>query len=211
MARLPNGILGGLVGTIGPVVGSSLNGVPYLKSRYAKRKVTNHPNEIANRKKFAAAHAFLHPLLEVVREGFRVEGRSQGFTAAKSWLLKNGFEGVGDNLHINPALVKLSIGDLHLPTNITAKITEQSILEFSWDAVPETNKDATDQAVLVAYSLEQPEPIFNLTGAFRCSGVDRLTFKLEDSATYHVYIWFVSADRSRRSESMYLGSLNAGK
>ena len=72
MAQFPNGILGGLVGTIGPLIGSSINGVHYLKSRYKKRKATNHPNEIANRKKFAAAHAFLHPLLEVVREGFRV-------------------------------------------------------------------------------------------------------------------------------------------
>ena len=95
MARLLNGIMGGLSGTIGPVIGSSINGVPYLKSRYKNRKATNHPMEIANRKKFAAAHAFLKPLLEIVREGFRVEGRSQGFTAAKSWVLKNVFEGRG--------------------------------------------------------------------------------------------------------------------
>ena len=73
MARFPNGILGGLVGTIGPVIGSSLNGVPYLKSRYAKRKVTNHPNEIANRKKFAAARAKV----------FRVSGEAAAFPGAR--------------------------------------------------------------------------------------------------------------------------------
>jgi hypothetical protein len=211
MARFPNGILGGLAGTIGPIIGSSRNGVPYLKSRYAKRKATNHPNEIANRQKFAAAHAFLHPLLKVVREGFRTEGKSQGFTAAKSWLLKNAFEGEWDNLHINPALVKLSMGDLHLPTNITVKMTEPFIFEFSWDPSPPKDNDAKDQAVLVAYSIEKAHPIYTMAGAFRYSGVDRLQVDLKDAATYHLYIWFVSADRTRRSESMYLGSWDLGK
>jgi len=206
MARLLNGIMGGLSGTIGPVIGSSRNGVPYLKSCYNKRKATNHPMEIANRKKFADAHAFLHPLLEVVREGFRVEGRSQGFTAAKSWVLKNAFEKQGDNFNLNPALVKLSIGDLHLPTNITVNSPEPFIFEFNWDASPANRNDSKDQAVLIAYPIEKAKPIFTLAGAFRCSGTDRLQVKLGDATTYHLYIWFVSADRSRRSESLYLGS-----
>ena len=210
MARFSNGILGGLTGTIGPVIGSSINGVPYLKSRYAKRKVTNHPMEIANRRKFAAAHAFLYPLLDVVREGFRVDGKSRGFVTAKSWLLKNAFEGDWDNFQINPALVKLSIGDLPLPSNITVKTPDPFIFEFSWDPLPVKDPNAKDQAVLIAYSIDKAHVESNMLGAFRSSGKDFLQIELKEAATYHLYIWFVSADRSRRSESLYLGSLDAG-
>ncbi len=63
--------------------------------------------ELLNRKKFAAAQAWLAPILDFVREGFRgYSKRSQGFVAAKSWLLKNGFTGQGEDLHIDPALSK---------------------------------------------------------------------------------------------------------
>ncbi len=79
-------------GRSGTVVGSSRNGIPYLKAKSKGRTPTVSDRELFNRKKFAAAQAWLKPLLNFVREGFRgYSQRSHGFIAAKSWLLKNAF------------------------------------------------------------------------------------------------------------------------
>src|SRR6185369_13168731 len=95
MARLISGINGPFVGKVGSVVGSSWNGIPYMKKKYAKRTKNITVEEKQNRSKFAMAHFWLQPLLEFVREGFKdFSPRSRGFNAAKAHLLKNAFEGI---------------------------------------------------------------------------------------------------------------------
>ena len=90
MAKLPSGILGPLVGQIGPIVGSSRNGVPYAKGAYKSRTKNVSNAELANRKKFKVAQEFLKPILYFVRTGWAgYSETSYGFIAAKSHLLKN--------------------------------------------------------------------------------------------------------------------------
>ena len=92
MGRLVSGINGPIIGKVGTVIGSSRNGIHYVKGPYKKRTLTVSAKELDNRKKFAAAQAWLAPLVDFVREGFRgYSQRSQGFIAAKSWLLEKRF------------------------------------------------------------------------------------------------------------------------
>ena len=134
MGRLISGLNGPIQGKVGTVIGSSRNGIPYIKGPYQKRTSRVSKKELANRKKFAAAQAWLAPLLDFVREGFRgFSQRSQGFIAAKSWLLKNAFVKDGDRLRIDPALVKVSSGDLRNPENIAVSLTETWDLKFTWN------------------------------------------------------------------------------
>src|SRR5690242_11507600 len=121
MATYTNGITGDFSGKVGTVIGSSWKGKPYMKSLHKKRTIPAHKMEQLNRNKFAMAHQWLQPITFFVRAGFKgYTDTVEGFLAAKSYLLKNAFEGVGDELVINPALMKVSYGDLPLPTNITA-------------------------------------------------------------------------------------------
>src|SRR5580765_2844651 len=108
MGTLINGINGPIRGKVGTAIGSSRNGIPYVKGPYSSRTKTVSERELANRKKFAAAQAWLQPLLYFVQVGFRgYSQRSHGFIAAKSWLLKNAFETTESGLIINPALAKV--------------------------------------------------------------------------------------------------------
>jgi hypothetical protein len=85
MGRLISGINGPIQGKIGTVIGSSRNGVPYVKGPYKNRTLKVSVKELANRKKFAAAQYWLSPILNFVHEGFKgFSQRSQGFVAAKS-------------------------------------------------------------------------------------------------------------------------------
>jgi hypothetical protein len=207
MGRLINGINGPIQGKIGSVSGSSRNGVFYVKGPYKKRTPTVSAKELANREKFAAAQAWLSPILEFVRDGFRgFSQRSQGFISAKSWLLRNAFVKDDSGLRIDPALVKVSSGDLPLPENLVVALTENGDLKFNWVPGPVLWIGAgSDQIMMLAYDVEKSVVYYNTTGQFRSTGQDILPLEGAKGKNFHVYAAFSAADRSRQSESVYLG------
>ena len=205
MGRLLGGVNGQIQGKVGTVIGSSRNGVPYVKGPYKNRTQTVSEKELLNRKKFATAQAWLSPILEFVRVGFRgYSQRSQGFIAAKSWLLKNSFTGPEEDLRIDPALVKVSSGDLPNPENITVEFTETRNLKFTWNPVYVDLRDK-DQIMMLAYDIQNAHAVFITTGQLRSTGFDILDMHGSRDRNYHVYAAFNAADRSRQSDSIYLG------
>lgn len=194
------------MGGVGPIVGSSWYGIPYIKSRYKDRTTDISEDEKNNRNKFAMAHFWLQPLLDFVREGFKNYSlKSRGFNAAKSYLLRNAVEGKQPNISINPALVKVSVGKLPLPADIAVGKTGEGEITFTWN--PQSIKDVSDfdQVMVLAYEVETGDASFRITGQFRNVGVEKLE-KLTGKA-YHCYLAFTAADRSMQSDSVYLGKI----
>src|ERR1700682_3994600 len=205
MGRLLGGVNGQIQGKVGTMIGSSRNGIPYVKGPYKNRTPTVSTKELLNRKKFAAAQAWLSPILKFVRVGFRgYSQRSQGFVAAKYWLLKNGFTGQGEDLRIDPALVKVSSGDLPNPQDIAVAFTETGNLKFTWNPAHVELQDS-DQIMMLAYDVERAFAFLNTTGQLRSTGVDILKMDQTNGKNFHVYAAFNAADRSRQSDSVYLG------
>jgi hypothetical protein len=214
MGKFITGINGPIVGKVGTVVGSSRNGVPYLKGPYKKRTKRISAKEKLNRIKFAKAQAWLQPLLDIVRVGFKgYSERSEGFVAAKSHLLRNAFEGPADNRVINPALVRISHGDLPLPADITVAKTSSNLLKFTWDPKAPDGASRYDQVLLLAYEKDKPlgKPVCcKITGQFRETGSDTLKlYPKSGGSTYYIYLAFIADDRSRQSDSVYLGAIDA--
>jgi hypothetical protein len=206
MARLTAGIHGPLIGTIGNVVASSRNGVPYIKSAYKSRTKSVSDRELANRKKFKVAQHWLQPLTWFVRAGFNgYSERSYGFVAAKSYLLKHAMEVDNNNNPIvNPALVKVSYGELLLPESITVANVDNKQVEFSWHHKMYSGY-LYDQAMMLAYNIEKRKAQSITTGPFRKEGKGLLP--ITENGTYHLYLAFVASDRSKQSDSIYLGEL----
>jgi hypothetical protein len=151
------------------------------------------------------AQKWLAPLVNFVRVGFRgYSQRAQGFVVAKSWLLKNAFTVAGETLRIDPALVKVSSGDLPNPKTITVSQTEKGDLQFTWDTADD-GSGVCDQIMMLAYDLKRAHAQFKTTGQFRNKGVDILHLDRTHGQNFHVYAAFNAADRSRQSESIYLG------
>jgi len=206
MARLISGINGPFIGKVGTVVGSSWLGIPYMKAK-GKRTKKASEEEQQNRSKFAMAHFWLKPLLDFVREGFKnYSPRSRGFNAAKSNLLKNAFEGKQPDISINPALVKLSAGDLPLSNNITAQKSGPGNITFTWDKADVDKASRYDQVMVVAYSINDRKAHYTITGQFRNTGAHKMGVYSEK--TYHLWLAFTAADRSRQSDSVYLGEIS---
>lgn len=205
MGRLLGGVNGQIQGKVGTMIGSSRNGIPYVKGPYKNRTPTVSAKELLNRKKFATAQAWLAPILDFVRVGFKgYSQRLQGFIAAKSWLLKNSFTGQGEDLRIDPALVKVSSGDLPNPGNIAVEFTDTGNLKFTWNPVYVDLRDK-DQIMMLAYDVERSHALFITTGQLRSTGFDILDMSQPSDRNYHVYAAFIAADRSRQSDSVYLG------
>lgn len=128
MAKYIDGITGAFLGKVGPVVGSSRNGIPYMKSRGNARTSAATGSELENRKKFSAAHAW-KPLLPLLRVGFSGYSKTAyGYNAAKSYVLKHAME----HGRVLPELVKISYGDLMTAPDLSVILTDDGKLRFSW-------------------------------------------------------------------------------
>jgi len=209
MAKLINGINGDIRGTVGSVVGSSWKGEPHIKKKYKNRTKKITPKEKGNRNKFADSQFWLKPLLDFVRVGFKgYTKRVEGFSAAKSYLSRNAFEGEQPHVRINPALVKVSFGDLPLSNDLAVALTAPGQLTFTWDPAMVNDTAPEDQVMMLAYNIEDKKAYYTTTGQFRSTGAD--TLQITDTTqkrTYHLYMAFNGYDRMRRSDSVYLGAM----
>ena len=208
MALLSNSIYGPVSGKLGPVIGATWKGQPYLRIRPRKRGKKRGVKEKQNQNKFSQAHYWLQPMLPFVRIGFqRYSPTVEGFNAAKSFCLKHAFTGEAAEQKIDPSRVQLSYGNLPLPSTIEMKRSGDYSLEFSWDKKSDGGNNY-DQAMLVAYDFETGQKAMQLTGQFRLSGADKLELPQIKKQNYHVYIAFIAHDRSRQSMSLYLGKIS---
>jgi len=210
MGRLLNGILGPFTGTVATVIGSSRRGIPYMKGRHRARKKNVSEKELQNRHKFAVAQAWLKPLVDVVRLGFKnYSTKSQGFVSAKSYLYKHALKEDGGIVIIDPSLMKVSYGSLPISENAEVSVTGSYELTFTWDADSLPAEFKMDQVLMAAYDIADGRVSSALTSQFRSVGKDKLVLHQEHKpgAVLHIYFAFIAADRSRQSDSVYLGEV----
>ncbi|WP_411273391.1 DUF6266 family protein [Daejeonella sp.] len=210
MGKLINGINGPFIGKVGTVIGSSRRGVPYMKGPYKTRKTDISEKELRNRDKFAFAQAWLKPLLEVVRLGFKnYSVKSQGFVSAKSYLYKHALKLEGDTHSIDPSLMRISFGNLPISKNAAVGVTNPYELTFTWEPETSGSDYVKDQVLMVAYNIRDMHVSYVLQGQFRSVGKDilPLSHDYKPGTVVHVYIAFIAADRSRQSDSLYLGEV----
>ncbi len=202
MARLANGINGPIIGKVGTVTGSHRNGKGYIKGNNIRRAPQT-PKELVAKERFATAHRFLSPMLDYLREGFRHQAK-KGYNGAKSYTLLNAMEGEPMESYVNPALVKVSLGELPLSIDMAVK-SENDQLIFTWNTETPEGASAYDQLMPMAYHPDKERPRIkeNINSALRKSGTDSLV--VARGFAYHVYVAFTAADRSQNSTSLYLG------
>ena len=209
MAKFNQGINGPFQGKVGTVIGASWKGIPYMRSLPKKRTSDPTPGELLNRKKWALSQHWLQPVQEFVRIGFKgYSPKSEGFVAAKSYLLKNAVVVAGENITIDPARVKLSWGDLPLPENLQMTRLEGKLVKFTWDPqfLDEVSHEG-DQIMMLAYNIEKDRAVDNIYGRTREHGADSLNIDTSKTGTFHIYVAFIAHDRSRQSESVYMGTV----
>jgi hypothetical protein len=210
MARLTNGIFGGLTGKAGDFEGYIRNGVPYIRAK--RRKTKNAPTVGIKKTRHAMAvvNRFVGSMTEFVRVGFELTARGQTFSAnnaAKSYQLLHALTGEYPDLAIDYAKVRVTQGSLPMPENLFA-VRFTDAISFNWDV--DSNAKAIlsrSQTMLLAHCPVLNRCVFQIGGAARYRGSDLLDLPGEfQPHELQVYAGFVTDDHQQISNSVWLGA-----
>jgi len=205
MAKNINALWGAISGKIGNLVWYIRHGIQYIRIKPAKYHDKKSPEQLAQRKRMAACQALYHTYKDTI---FRPiwNKKAVGKSGYNLFLHFNTmmFDGKGniadyDNL-------KIAIGDLPLPTNITASITDEgkSGIGINWtDNSDECLASPTDILRIVVICRKNRAKLDKLLAQRQDEqAIIQLPFIPDD--TVHLYVFFQNIDKSAYSDSIHV-------
>ena len=211
MTKIKEGILGPGSGKIGPVVAGTWKGIPYLRlTPKIKKNRKRSQGQIENQEKFDYVNQLLVPFHPYVTIGFKHEAeRKTEISAAFSVNFHHAIVGVFPNLSIDYSKLVLSVGKLPGLTGVIMERVDPDILKLSWPKIDSKYAIFNDQVILVAYCPELKKVDGFVGGVKRTE--KECTLKLEPKMrgkVIEVYVFVMSIDQKKISNSQYLGSMN---
>lgn len=221
MARMKFGILGPIIGKLANLVAYLRFGQPIIRSK-PKKPTKKKPRSDAQKAvnlKFLMVKRFIASINEFINVGYKfdVDGTTRiPENGATSYLLKEAVIGVYPDLKLDFSKVMVSRGKLPAPTNVVVKL-EGNILKFTWDVDSNCSYPLNrDQVMLLAYKPANQAADYLLSGARRIDGAEELEVNLQPTTDINfvkdeyieTYIAFISDDRKRISDSVYVGQVS---
>jgi len=135
-----------------------------------------------------------------------------GFNGAKSYMHAHALIEEGGSKVIDPSKVLISQGHLPLGEGFEMHFDEEAFeVTVRWNPkTPNGGAASNDKLMLAVYDAEGGEVFGEVYGVSRKKGMERVELPSGLIATYHVYVAFVAADGSSRSDSLYLGAIRVG-
>ena len=209
MGKLKKGILGGFSGKVGNVVGASWKGIDYIRSLPTTVRNPRTKGQVSQRTKFSVTMDFLKPLTPVIRQGFSADasGKITAMNAAMSYNLMNAITGEFPDLVIDYERAVIARGSLYGSDSAAASAAAGEVA-FDWDLVAANDAGMNDSVVLVAYNADKKDCVYNDSLGKRMEGYGSLAVPATLAGDIvHTYIFFISEDGKRNSNSIYTGSV----
>lgn len=205
MGKLANGIFGGVNGKVGNLIGYNLNGQQVVRTIGINNKPLSE-KQLNNRLQMKVIMQFFHQMDTLIRTGFSPKAKNTTknyHNLAIAYNKPNALTGFYPNVAIDFSKIIISVGELEQPKIIKATLTDNQV-EFTWESTKNT-----DQVVLLAYAPATKQMVFEASGAKRAIGKEILNLKPGmENVTLALYISFVSNDRLKVANSLYLGTLS---
>ncbi|AOM78484.1 GNAT family N-acetyltransferase [Pedobacter steynii] len=216
MGKLINGLFGGFHGRIGNLVGYTLKGKHIIRKIGISTKPLT-PARKANCQKMKVVNEILSPSLPVIRAGFRlaIVGTDKSeYNEAVSYNKLNALQGEYPNISLDYTKVLVSMGDLPMAVNpAISQNADGNEIEFNWEIPADLSYQYdNDRAMLMIYFPALKVSCYHLIGSKRAEGKD--TIRIDGAHAgerMEAYISFIKDDGKQVSNSVYAGSLNAGK
>ena len=208
MARLRQGILGPVSGSVGTIVGANWKDIDYIRSKSSRPKGDLTPDQLDNQYKFSAVINFVSTMTELLQQTFSkyAVGMSKS-NAAFSYNYLNALTGSSPDYSIDYAKALVSRGDLMNAAGITATITNKAV-HFTWtDNTGLGMAAATDKAILVAFCKNYNLTIYSIGSATRSTKAAVLDVSNFNGFAVETWIAFLSEDGLMASNSIYTGEL----
>jgi hypothetical protein len=209
MGTYRKGILGSFSGKVGTVVGSSWNGIDYMRS--LPRPSSKQPTDLQliQRAKMGLAAGFLRPISPLVNIGYKSLAIKQtGFNVATAQVIAEGISGVYPDLVIDYPNVLISKGTLTGAWNPVLSSAAGN-LNIAWqDNSGSGTAKPTDTLVILVYNEVQSQYVYTLAGDMRSALSDSLDLPA-DFVGDQVQVWvaFYAADKKSISTSLYAGQV----
>jgi hypothetical protein len=172
MARMNQGILGGLSGKVGNVVGGTWKGISYLRALPASVKDAKSIKQRTSRLKMHLVVQFLQTCTDFIRIGFKGYAiKMSAFNAATSYNYYNGIAGEYPDLVYDYAGFLVSRGKLTAVNDATCFASAALRISVSWgDNTGDGNARSTDTAMMLVFNPEKTRSVYLLQGAIRSDG-----------------------------------------
>ncbi len=208
MAKYKEGVLGGITGTIGPVVGATWKDIRYLRSR--RKRVKQKPTlaQQVQQAKFSLVSKFVHSISELLKYCYPATPEMTGINSAFSWIYKNALEGSYPGIQLVGSKILVSRGEMHNAVGPAVTNIGNGMLQFSWtDNTDGLMAREDDRSVLLAHCPGLQQSIYTLDGATRRAGAAQLNAMEFKGIDVDTWICFLSADREQVATSIYTGRL----
>lgn len=209
MARMPNGILGGLVGSVGPVNGFLRLGVPILRKKPRRNSYKLTPKREAQQRKMQVVLPFIKAF---TRTGFfaksfpRNGGTKTGYNLAVSTNMSLAVTGSFPDIELAYPLVLISRGSLPKAAEAEVVVSSRGDLEFYWEDNSGVGKaKATDKVLLVAYCPEKAAVICSAQAGVRGDGSATLAIHKWKGRQVETWMGFINEEETDAADSVYTG------
>ncbi len=206
MAKIAQGVYGGVSGKLGNTVGASWKGIHYLRIMPASVANPNTPKQQDQRSKFLITLKFLQPLYEAVNLGFKDYAvKMSAFNSAFSYTIQNAISGSFPDYGIHYPSVLMSRGKLKKAESPVASSETPGTVEFAWDDNSDSgNALPTDKALIAIFNPAKNEAVVvnNATRAQLGQTVNVPAYFMADDV--HCWVAFISDD-GLVSDSTYAG------
>jgi len=210
MGRIRKGILGGFRGTTGPVVGSFWRRMAVMRSK--PRKIAKHKKKLLllQQSKLSSMSTFLTMRKELIEVGFKKKGsKKTPMNLAMEYNIAHAFSETSGVLAIDYSKIRLCKGNRERAWSEQIFFEPGCKVSITWD-VPELLNHkliGNDTAHIVFHNAEDwymsPRTVLGIRSE------KSVLKQLPASITGHVihaWIYFVSPDGTKISDSDYIGS-----
>lgn len=216
MAIIKQGILGGFNGKVGTVIGTTWKGRSVIRA--IAQHVHNPRTEAqqAARARLALVSGFVSAVYTFVNEGFHTLADREAITSGNVAVRQNlaqAVSGSGTSVTLDYSRALLSMGSLlNVETpSVTAAAAGHSV-NVSWtnNAGVDTDVLDDDQVLLCLYNPSRQASTYDMSSATRVDQAAVVTYPaLWAGDTLYLYLSTQSADKSRISNSVMVGSVVA--
>ena len=209
MAKLPDGIFGGIRGRIGNIVGVKRNGEFHIRSVPSAPKNPKTEKQQRNRNMFGAASSLTARLAPFIKTSFSTVDDKTWRGACISYNMKSAIvpSEDGDGFEIDFSNVIVSAGVLKQASNPVAERDEDGNIRVTWtDNSGDGNAMGSDRVLMLALNSDNYALFSVLKGVHRKDEVATIELpKSFQTRPMHIYLSLISADEAIASNSDYLG------
>lgn len=209
MGKITNGVLGHVVGQVGPVTTYIRNGENIVRAARTRGDGKATPARNAQREKIKVCNDFTRAFSGT---GFfnktfpAYNTGSTGYNRATGAIMNLAITGNFPDTRLDYREVLVSKGPLPGPVNPIATADSESNIIFSWaDNSGKGTAKADDVVILVAYFPELKQAAFSIGSAMRSTCNSVLKTGIFEGFAAETWVGFLSNDEKHASDSSYSG------